>query len=104
MKTNPWVICILIPLLVGCSSLDYTVIQHLDLFDGEQVHRDMNLVFADGLITDINQKRKFSKCTQIIDGQGKTILPPLLNAHVHVRTPENLKEAQAHGIYELLDV
>ena len=81
MKTNPWGICLLIPLLMVCSSLDYTVIQHVDLFDGKQFHHDVNLVFTDSLITDINQKRRFNKRTQVIDGRGKTIVPPLLNAH-----------------------
>ncbi len=89
---------------MACSSLDYTIIQNVDLFDGEQVHKGVNLVFADSIVTEINQHKKFSKRAEIIDGQGKTILPPLLNAHVHVRSPENLKDAQAYGIYGLLDM
>lgn len=104
MKIKTWLLSLILSFLFGCSSLDYTVIQNVDLFDGEQVLHGVNLVFADSLITDINQKKRFRKRAEIIDGQGKTILPPLLNAHVHVRSSEDLKEAQAHGIFGLLDM
>lgn len=104
MKYSNKCFVFLLPFLLSCSSVDYTVIQNVDLFDGKQVHQHVNLVFTDSLITSINQKRRFKKHARVIDGQGKTILPPLLNAHVHVREPDNLKEAQSVGIFALLDM
>ncbi|NET38439.1 MAG: hypothetical protein F6K19_41665 [Cyanothece sp. SIO1E1] len=104
MKYSTSCLVFLLPLLLGCARVDYTVIQNVNLFDGEEVHEGVNLVFADSLITAINQKRKFNKGAQIIDGRGKTILPPLLNAHVHVRDPDDLKAAQSAGIFALLDM
>lgn len=104
MKFSTSCLVFLLPLLLGCARVDYTVIQNVNLFDGEEVHEGVNLVFADSLITAINQKRKFNKRAQIIDGRGKTILPPLLNAHVHVRDPDDLKAAQSAGIFALLDM
>ncbi len=104
MKYSATFLVFLLPVLFGCARLDYTVIQNVDLFDGEHVHEGINVVFTDSLITAIHQKRKFNKRAQIIDGRGKTILPPLLNAHVHVREPDDLKAAQSAGIFALLDM
>lgn len=90
--------------LMGCSTANYTVIRNVDLFDGKDVYHQVNLVFADSLITDINKKKRFGKNAHIIEGKGMTIVPPLLNAHVHVREAYNLKEAQQVGIFGLLDM
>jgi len=89
---------------MGCSPTHYTVIRNVDLFDGTEVFHQVNLVFSDSIITDINKKKKFGKKALIIEGKGMTIVPPLLNAHVHVREPNNLKEAQQFGIFGLLDM
>ena len=94
----------LLLILMGCSPANYTVIKNVDLFDGAKVHHTVNLVFFDSMIIDINQKRRFSKHALIIEGKGMTIIPPLLNAHVHVREPDNLKQAQKVGVFGLLDM
>lgn len=39
-----------------------------------------------------------------VDGAGKTIIPPLINGHVHIWFPENLKESLKAGVFGNLDM
>lgn len=88
----------------SCSNQQYTIIKDVAVFDGEKIHEKVNFIFTDSAIIEITPgKKKYRKGT-IIEGAGKTILPPLINAHVHVRAAENLKEAQKVGIFAVLDM
>ena len=52
----------------------------------------------------ISTTTKAPRNSTIIDGRNKTILPPFVNAHVHVKDSENLKEALNTGIFGMLDM
>lgn len=88
----------------SCSQRNYTIIENVDVFDGKRIHEKVNFVFADSFIIAILPKSRRYKHATIIDGTNMTILPPFLNAHVHVRNPENLKEAMQAGVFGLLDM
>ncbi|MCB0521689.1 MAG: amidohydrolase family protein [Lewinellaceae bacterium] len=103
MKHTIGIIIILI-FLASCSNQHYTIIRDVNVFDGENVLEDVDFVFTQSGIERISKKKKSYKNSTIIDGKGKTILPPLINAHVHVRSSENLKEAQKVGIFGMLDM
>lgn len=90
--------------LSSCTLRNYTLIQHVNVFDGEQVHENVNLVFADSLIVAITAKNRHYRRAQVIEGAGKTILPPLINAHVHVREGQNLGDALSVGVFALMDM
>jgi imidazolonepropionase-like amidohydrolase len=91
--------------LISCTTQrSYTIIKHVDIFDGETTHKNMNFVVSDSLIVKISTRNRSYKNSEVIDGQGMTIIPPMLNAHVHVRNPENLQEALKSGIFGLLDM
>lgn len=105
MKVASYLACCTLFLFLACSRSHFTVIKSVDLFDGEKVHQGVHLIIDDSLIVDITTKDKpLRRAEKVIDGTGKTILPPLLNAHVHVRDPQNLQEAQQEGIFGLLDM
>lgn len=76
----------------------------MDLFDGERFHQGVHLVFSDSVVVAIEKRKKRYKSAEIIDGSGQTVLPPLINAHVHVRNEHSLKEAQEAGVFALLDM
>lgn len=80
------------------------LIKRIDVFDGEETHRKMNVLFDQGKIIRISKKKIKDVDAEIIEGEGLTLLPPLLNAHVHVWFPNNLKEALSHGIFAMLDM
>lgn len=90
--------------LSACSPKPYVLIKDVTVFDGESLHENVNFVFLDSMIIGISQKKKRYSGAQIIDGKGMTIIPPLINAHVHVRQGENLKAALQHGVFALMDM
>lgn len=90
--------------LTSCSNQHYTIIRDVNVFDGEHVLENVDFVFSQRGIERISKKRKSYRNSTIIDGKGKTILPPMINAHVHVRSSDNLKEAQKVGIFGMLDM
>lgn len=90
--------------LTSCAQQHHVVIRDVDVFDGEKIHRSVDFIFADSLIVAISTRKKRYRNAAVIEGEGRTILPPLLNAHVHVRTADNLKDALNAGIFGLLDM
>ncbi|MEM6697206.1 MAG: amidohydrolase family protein [Bacteroidota bacterium] len=90
--------------LISCSEEQYTVIRGVDVFDGVVVIKNVDFVFTSEEIKKISaNKRKYRNAT-IINGQGQTIIPPLINAHVHIQGADNLKEALSEGIFAVLDM
>jgi hypothetical protein len=103
MKYKIWIVIIILG-FTSCSKQHYTIIKNVNVFDGDKVIENVNFVFNENGIKSISTDSKHFKYSTIIDGKDKTILPPLINAHVHVRSSENLKEAQSVGIFAMLDM
>ncbi|MEQ8577024.1 amidohydrolase family protein [Fulvivirga sp.] len=100
----PLRILIILGCLASCSNRQFTIIKNVNVFDGENVLENVDFVFTQNGIEGIFKESENYINAIIIDGKGKTILPPLINAHVHVRNAENLKEAQKEGIFGMLDM
>lgn len=103
MKSN----LILIFLFVGFTCLGqdkYTLIENVNIFTGEEYLTNTQILFEADRIIEISDKIKAPRKTNKIDGTGKTIIPPLINAHVHIWMPENLKDALKAGIFANLDL
>lgn len=58
-------------------------VRGVQVFDGRQVLPDQTVIVADGLITGVGQELQIPEGMQTIDGQGKTLLPGLIDSHVH---------------------
>lgn len=103
MKRLIWIL-VIISGLTSCSKKHYTIIKNVNVFDGEEVLENVDFAFSSERIEYISVNKKHSKKSRIINGKGMTILPPLINAHVHVRNSENLKEAIKIGVFGMLDM
>lgn len=58
------------------------VIRHVRVFDGENVFEDRAVVVRDGRIESVGQTPEPAGL-RVVDGQGKTLLPGLIDAHAH---------------------
>jgi len=68
--------------------MSQVVIHSVTLFDGETVRQDATVIFntSSGLIESVScssEKPDSSTDTTIIDGNGHTLLPGLIDAHMH---------------------
>ena len=68
------------------------------VFDGKVIGEPMTVVIENGLIgTDATGART-------IDAQGATVLPGLIDAHVHLHGPESLEQLSRFGVTTALDM
>jgi imidazolonepropionase-like amidohydrolase len=75
-----------------------TVINNVRVFDGERV-LDQRTVVINGDHIGIDPAG-----AHIIDGAGGTVLPGLIDAHVHISTREHLELARRWGVTTMLDM
>jgi imidazolonepropionase-like amidohydrolase len=60
------------------------LIRDVRLFDGNRVFEHRSVLVAGGVIRAIGGPNMTSRGAQAIDGRGKTLLPGIIDAHVHV--------------------
>ena len=82
------------------------LIRDVRVFDGEQVLLHRNVLLRDGRIARVGGSQFDAEGAEVIEGQGKTLLPGLIDAHVHV--PEDLQDALGQalslGVTTVLDM
>lgn len=61
-----------------------TAIRNVRLFDGRRVTPDATVVFRNGIITAAGPGVSAPDGAVVIDGRGKTLLPGLIDSHVHL--------------------
>ena len=66
-----------------------TVFKNVRLFDGEKAYPSANVVVKNGKIStvDIAIPTTAEEGTTVIDGIGYTLLPGLIEAHMHAHLP-----------------
>jgi len=79
-------------------------ITHVRVFDGEHTLQDQTVIVRDGKIATIGNKVSVLAGTPEIEGSGRTLLPGLIDAHVHAYPENSLKEAEALGVTTVLDM
>lgn len=77
---------------------------NVDVFDGETLLRATNVLVADGVIVEIGPEVTPPDGATLIDGTGRTLLPGLIDAHVHTFSPEMLQQALMFGVTTVLDM
>ena len=80
------------------------VITNVRLFDGERVRPNMQVSVDDGIISAIGSKVAIKRGILTVDGSGSTLLPGLIDAHVHARTVDDLQQALRFGVTTVLDM
>jgi imidazolonepropionase-like amidohydrolase len=75
-----------------------TIIKNAEVFDGEKWIGLKTVGIKDGLIADIKEG------VRVIDGTGCTLMPGLIDSHVHLHGKESLQNAIKWGITTMLDM
>ncbi|HEX9986021.1 MAG TPA: CIA30 family protein [Thermoanaerobaculia bacterium] len=75
---------LLLSLLFGPALQAGVVFRNARLFDGTAVLASTDVLVEDGRIAAVGKQLKVPEGTQSIDAAGKTLLPGLIDAHVHV--------------------
>ena len=80
-----------------------TAIVNVRVFDGESVLESANVLFSDGRISEVGRGIGVPHRASVIDGRGKTLLPGLVDSHVHAIGTARA-EAVEFGVTTLLDM
>lgn len=82
------------------------IIDHVVVFDGEGILEDQSVKFIDGLIVSVSPSSAMNEDQKAdrIDGNGKFLMPGLMNAHVHAFFPEHTQEAARAGVLSVFDM
>ncbi len=97
----PWILSILTTVLIACNpqsdsppqtswSEDVTVFQNVNVItmDGESVLANQNVIIDDGTIARISADEEIPPQAEIINGEGKYLIPGLAEMHAHIPTAE----------------
>jgi imidazolonepropionase-like amidohydrolase len=77
--------------------------QHVRVFDGNQVIPDTDVLIEKGLIKEIGPNLSAER-VKVVEGAGKTLLPGLIDAHVHVHGADTLEQALIFGVTTEFDM
>jgi hypothetical protein len=82
------------------------VIRGVRLFDGEAVSERRNVVVSDGRVLQIGGAELLPEGIEVIDGEGRTLLPGLIDSHVHLAPdPEQaLSQSLSLGVTTAIDM
>lgn len=88
----------------GASSTFF--VKDVRVFDGERTLEHRNVLVRDGVIREIAERVDAPANTEAIDGHGRTLLPGLIDTHVHLSdNPEaDLRQALSLGVTTVLDM
>jgi imidazolonepropionase-like amidohydrolase len=80
-----------------------TTIMNAAVFDGTKLKDWTSVRFADGLITECSVASAAREGDEVIDAGGATVLPGLIDAHVHL-VPGALAQSLTFGVTTVLDM
>lgn len=82
-----------------------TAITDVRVFDGTDLLAERRTVLvADGSIVAVTQADFDRAGAEVVDGAGLTLLPGLIDAHVHLHGEHNLRQLLEHGVTTALDM
>jgi len=79
------------------------VVHDVTVFDGHARRLHADVIVRDGLIAAVGEHLALPASAPVIDGRGKTLLPGLIDAHVH-SWGESRREALRFGVTSELDM
>ncbi len=83
------------PAPVPKATLAFT---HVRVFDGERVLVDQDVLVDGTTIVAVGSNLGVPAGATVVDGTGKTLLPGLIDAHVHVHDAAALEQALVFGV------
>ena len=89
---------------ITVNTYSQTAIKNARVFDGKKDIENCTVLFSNGKITAVGKNISIPGVSEIIDGRGKTLLPGLFDAHVHVITPQALKQCLIFGVTTVIDM
>lgn len=72
---------------------------HVIVGDGSELFRQ-NVYVKDGIIKEVTDKNLEMKQVQIIDGTGKTLMPGLIDSHIHIQGLNNRSDKDSDRFIE----
>jgi len=67
----------------GTAAADSTLVQDVRVFDGKAAHEHRSVLVRDGMIVDADYRAQPPAGSRVVSGAGRTLLPGLIDAHVH---------------------
>ncbi len=80
------------------------VIEKVRIFDGEKFLPAQSVYVAGGKVQAMGENLAVPEQVRRIDGSGKTLLPGLIDAHVHIFSRDQLRQAAVFGTTTVLDM
>lgn len=74
------------------------------LFDGREVHGPRDVLVRGDTIAAVASEVAAPEDARVIEGEGRTLLPGLIDAHVHTLDPASLRQAAVMGVTTELDM
>jgi imidazolonepropionase-like amidohydrolase len=81
-----------------------TAIRNVRVFDGRRLLGAATVVIRDGLIADVGRDVGVPAGARVVEGDGRTLLPGLIDAHTHTIAPAALETALAFGVTTQFDM
>jgi imidazolonepropionase-like amidohydrolase len=79
-------------------------ITNVRVFDGERVLTGVDVAIDGATIVAVGPKLVLPAGVETVDGAGKTLVPGLFDAHVHVFDAAQLRQSLAYGVTTVLDM
>lgn len=80
------------------------VFENVRVFDGASLGEPTTVVVQDGLVAAVGDEAEAPDGAEVIDASGMTLLPGLIDAHVHAFTPQSLTQSFVFGVTTVLDM
>ena len=80
------------------------VISDVRIFDGEKIITSGTVVIDQGVIQEVGRDIPSPAGAEIIEGKGQTLLPGLIDSHVHILYAQALEQSLAFGVTTVLDM
>ena len=89
--------------IAGPVSGNTFVIRNVRVFDGSRTIERANVVVRSGTIASVGRSTG-SPDLPVIDGDSRTLIPGLIDAHAHIGSATNLRDALRFGVTTALDM
>src|SRR5690625_848979 len=91
-------------LLAGSAAAQAVAFENVRPFDGTETTEQTTVLVEDGVISAISSDVEIPDGGDTISGEDLTLLPGLVDSHVHVFYPEALQQELIFGVTAVLDM